>query len=92
MDLTRTILPPEFTTLTHAHTSTMALTRALAVMAFLALGLADQQSCRDVGFSSSLLCSSCDELKQFSLSILEKDCRRCCQQDKDDTVASKVTI
>ena len=70
--------------------STMASTWSLLLVSLVTLISGDQQSCRDLGFSSSLLCSSCDELKEFSLSFLEKDCRRCCQRDKDDAVASKV--
>lgn len=40
-------------------------------------------SCRDLGFSSNLLCSSCDDLKQFSMKFLEEECRRCCQEEKE---------
>ena len=46
--------------------------------------LGNEPSCRDLGFSSNLLCSSCDDLAQFSIGFLEKDCRRCCQQEKAD--------
>lgn len=38
--------------------------------------------CKQLGFdSSSLLCSSCDELKEFKLSQLEKSCKQCCVSD-----------
>ncbi|KJE96286.1 hypothetical protein CAOG_006629 [Capsaspora owczarzaki ATCC 30864] len=41
-------------------------------------------SCRDLGFSSSLLassCSSCDNLDTFSLGFMKSDCLRCCQSE-----------
>lgn len=41
--------------------------------------------CKELGFSSStLLCSACDELKQFKLSHLEKSCKQCCIVDRED--------
>ncbi|EPY78085.1 selenoprotein precursor [Camelus ferus] len=39
------------------------------------------ESCRELGFSSNLLCSSCDLLGQFSLLQLDPDCRGCCQEE-----------
>ncbi|MCJ8740432.1 hypothetical protein PDJAM_G00059090 [Pangasius djambal] len=39
------------------------------------------EACRELGFSSNLLCSSCDSLSQFSLTQLEPFCRRCCQEE-----------
>ncbi|KAK3560798.1 hypothetical protein QTP86_019495 [Hemibagrus guttatus] len=39
------------------------------------------EACRELGFSSNLLCSSCDLLGQFSLTQLEPFCRQCCQQE-----------
>uniref|UniRef100_A0A3P9K255 Selenoprotein F n=1 Tax=Oryzias latipes TaxID=8090 RepID=A0A3P9K255_ORYLA len=39
------------------------------------------EACRDLGFSSNLLCSSCDLLGEFSLTKLQPDCGRCCQQE-----------
>ncbi|KAM7379073.1 hypothetical protein PAMP_004647 [Pampus punctatissimus] len=39
------------------------------------------EACRELGFSSNLLCSSCDLLGEFSLTKLQPDCRRCCQQE-----------
>lgn len=39
------------------------------------------EACRDLGFSSNLLCSSCDLLGELSLTKLEPSCRRCCQQE-----------
>jgi len=37
--------------------------------------------CQQNGFSSNLLCSSCQELEQFSLHPLIEPCNQCCQQD-----------
>uniref|UniRef100_F7ARA0 Selenoprotein F n=1 Tax=Ornithorhynchus anatinus TaxID=9258 RepID=F7ARA0_ORNAN len=39
------------------------------------------EACRDLGFSSNLLCSSCDLLGQFSLTQLDPVCRGCCQEE-----------
>ncbi|OWK04529.1 SEP15 [Cervus elaphus hippelaphus] len=38
------------------------------------------ESCRELGFSSNLLCSSCDLLGQFNLLQLDPDCRGCMQE------------
>jgi len=40
--------------------------------------------CANVGYSSSLLCNSCDDLKQFSLGQLESSCRECCEAVKEE--------
>uniref|UniRef100_A0AAY5KHC3 Selenoprotein F n=1 Tax=Esox lucius TaxID=8010 RepID=A0AAY5KHC3_ESOLU len=39
------------------------------------------EACRELGFSSNLLCSSCDLLGEFSLSQIQPVCRQCCQQE-----------
>ncbi|KAF0047167.1 hypothetical protein F2P81_000800 [Scophthalmus maximus] len=39
------------------------------------------EACRELGFSSNLLCSSCDLLGEFSLAKLQPDCHQCCQQE-----------
>lgn len=39
------------------------------------------EACRELGYSSNLLCSSCDLLGQFSLLQLEPDCKGCCQEE-----------
>uniref|UniRef100_A0A8C2Z5R7 Selenoprotein F n=1 Tax=Cyclopterus lumpus TaxID=8103 RepID=A0A8C2Z5R7_CYCLU len=39
------------------------------------------EACRELGFSSNLLCSSCDLLGEFSLTKLQPDCGQCCQQE-----------
>ena len=42
------------------------------------------EKCSDVGYSSNLLCVSCDDLSQFNLSSLEESCRSCCEAGKDE--------
>ncbi|CAM4593061.1 unnamed protein product [Lepidochelys olivacea] len=39
------------------------------------------EACRELGFSSNLLCNSCDLLGQFSLNQLDPFCRECCQEE-----------
>lgn len=42
-------------------------------------------ACNQMGFmDSSLLCSSCDELKQFKLNKLEASCKQCCVNDVNE--------
>ena len=41
----------------------------------------DATHCLSRGFTSSLMCSSCNELKQFGLETLEGECRSCCEDD-----------
>ena len=43
------------------------------------------EKCSEVGYSSNLLCGSCDDLKQFKLSALEETCRNCCETGKDES-------
>lgn len=43
--------------------------------------LGEGGSCLELGYSSNLLCSSCRELKQFSLDALEEECKSCCQAE-----------
>jgi len=48
------------------------------------------EQCRDAGFSSAnLLCSSCKDLSQFGLNVLEPSCSKCCQDDTGGNVAAK---
>ena len=42
------------------------------------------EKCSGLGFSSNLLCGSCDDLKQFNLQSLEEGCKSCCEAAKDD--------
>ncbi|TRZ24578.1 hypothetical protein HGM15179_002525 [Zosterops borbonicus] len=39
------------------------------------------EACRELGFSSNLLCSSCNLLGQFNLKQLDPFCRECCQEE-----------
>jgi len=39
------------------------------------------EACRELGFSSNLLCSSWELLGQFNLLQLDPDCRGCCQEE-----------
>ena len=41
----------------------------------------DASHCLSRGFTTNLMCSSCRELKQFDLDILEGECLGCCQED-----------
>jgi len=42
----------------------------------------DSASCFQLGFNSAkLLCSACDDLKQFGLGNLSEDCGKCCTRD-----------
>jgi len=43
---------------------------------------AEVETCFDMGFTSSLLCASCDALAKHvpSGASLEADCRRCCTE------------
>ncbi|XP_078578390.1 selenoprotein F-like [Branchiostoma floridae x Branchiostoma japonicum] len=47
----------------------------------------DHAVCRELGFSSALLCSTCEKLQLFGLSLLFQDCRLCCQEE-DKMVSS----
>ena len=47
-------------------------------------GKLSAEKCSEFGFSSSLLCGTCDDLKQFNLQSLEEGCRNCCEAAKDD--------
>ena len=41
----------------------------------------DATHCLSRGYTTNLMCSSCNELKQFGLESLEDECRSCCQED-----------
>ena len=66
----------------------MELKGPLALIAFLAsyisvaIGKLSPEECRKLGFSSNLLCGSCNDLKQFKLDILVENCRSCCEKDQ----------
>jgi len=42
----------------------------------------DSSACLELGFNSAkLLCSACDDLKQFGLGMMSDDCGKCCMRD-----------
>ncbi|XP_047523124.1 selenoprotein F [Pieris napi] len=46
-------------------------------------GELSSEDCSSLGFiKSNLLCSSCDQLKDFSLDQLVEHCKQCCHQDE----------
>ncbi|GLV45675.1 uncharacterized protein CBL_02695 [Carabus blaptoides fortunei] len=46
--------------------------------------------CWSLGFNkANLLCSSCDQLKNFQLEMLKDHCKECCHQDENVSVAKK---
>uniref|UniRef100_A0A8C2LKL3 Selenoprotein F n=1 Tax=Cricetulus griseus TaxID=10029 RepID=A0A8C2LKL3_CRIGR len=60
----------------------LRLLLATAFQAVSALGAEfSSEACRELGFSSNLLCSSCDLLGQFNLLQLDPVCRGCCQEE-----------
>ncbi|KAI5243819.1 Selenoprotein F [Manis pentadactyla] len=60
----------------------LRLLLATVLQAVSALGAEfSSEACRELGFSSNLLCSSCDLLGQFNLLQLDPDCRGCCQEE-----------
>ena len=40
------------------------------------------EECRDNGFTSNLMCSSCDDLRQYNLTPLIEPCQQCCNKDE----------
>ncbi|KAL5483813.1 hypothetical protein EMCRGX_G020228 [Ephydatia muelleri] len=65
------------------------LSSAAIVLTSAPVALGGGGACVELGFSSSLLCSSCDELRQFSLNALEDDCKKCCQTEGSTGVNKK---
>jgi len=51
---------------------------------------ASAEECRSLGYTSSLLCSSCKELQQFHLERLIDSCERCCSKDEFDQSTAKI--
>ena len=68
--------------------SKMECDSLLAIVGFLialvgsTYGKLSPQECRKLGFSSNLLCGSCDDLKQFKLDNLIQNCQSCCEKDQ----------
>lgn len=50
------------------------------------------EQCRAIGFTSNLMCSSCDELDRYNLSKLKKGCQSCCQEDAKEEVDVEVFV
>jgi hypothetical protein len=72
----------------------MAVERLLPLCVWILVGLSGEaiggtDTCYDLGFSSNLLCSSCDDLKQFSLEKLQDSCRSCCQKEDEKISIAK---
>ena len=40
-----------------------------------------EETCKSLGFTPSLVCSSCDELDTFGLNAIIEDCQMCCKED-----------
>eukprot|EP00794_Sanderia_malayensis_P016167 gene16167-17789_t len=56
----------------------------LVTFATISSGKLSSQECRQLGFSSNLLCGSCNELKQFKLDKLVSSCQSCCEKDRTE--------
>ena len=50
------------------------------------------ESCFDLGYTSNLLCSSCEELKQFKLGELRESCLSCCLKEDERLTVVKVRM
>jgi len=49
---------------------------------------ADSNSCSVLGFKETLICSTCDQLESYIKDQeLIDDCKRCCAEEKDASVA-----
>jgi hypothetical protein len=48
------------------------------------------QDCRELGYiKSQLLCSSCDNLKEFGLEEIREQCKECCQKESGSSAGKK---
>ena len=52
----------------------------------------NEQECNNLGYVKGLMCSSCNELKQFKLSSLEKNCKQCCIADLEEEEKDKKVV
>ena len=63
----------------------LLVTQVMVMMDWVQVQAADKldaAQCLEKGFNSAkLLCSSCDDLKQFDLSSVAQDCVQCCVSD-----------
>ena len=61
---------------------TSSLVSLLAMLDWLQAEGMDSAECLEKGFNSAkLLCSHCEDLKQFDLSKVSQDCLQCCVSD-----------
>ncbi|KAK2177052.1 hypothetical protein NP493_620g00031 [Ridgeia piscesae] len=61
---------------------------------FIAHSCCDELSalqCRASGFSTKLMCSSCNELDQFMLQKLKEPCFKCCHEDSSLSSSNPVS-
>ena len=60
----------------------LLLTQLLLALDWVGAESGDAAKCLERGFNSAkLLCSSCNDLKQFDLSAIRDDCEMCCTDD-----------
>ena len=61
---------------------TTSLVSLLTLLDWVQAEVMDSAKCLEKGFNSAkLLCSSCEDLKQFDLSKVAQDCLQCCVSD-----------
>jgi len=60
----------------------MMVSQLVVMMDWVLADQLDAAQCLEKGFNSAkLLCSSCEDLKQFDLSQVAQDCVQCCVSD-----------
>ena len=67
---------------THGLTSDLKLVMLLVFQATVSETL-NLEKCAEYGYSTNLMCSSCDELAKFNLMSLSESCLQCCREDRD---------
>jgi len=69
-----------------------ALILLQAVLKSISDGLsnASTDECLAYGYTSNLVCSSCDALSQYRLESLVDSCQRCCTEDQSEQSAVKL--
>ncbi|OPJ77375.1 selenoprotein [Patagioenas fasciata monilis] len=71
---------PPSTLIRHRHRGSWERQNSIAQISVYGAQLSSE-ACRELGFSSNLLCSSCNLLGQFNLNQLDPFCRQCCQEE-----------
>jgi len=61
----------------------------IPILLFLFLDWVKANSCEESGFTSGLLCSSCDKLADNNLDLLEGSCHACCEKDQVEDAVVK---